>query len=104
MSVYVVNNMTIRDRAAYDRYVRAFWPLFLQHGGEVLAVQDGPEPLEGAWPFSRTVILRMPSREALDAWYHSPEYQPLMQMRQAAAECHIVVLPEFRMPAPKTGG
>ncbi len=42
MSVYVINNMTIRDQAAYNRYVRAFWPLFTRHGGEVLAVQDGP--------------------------------------------------------------
>ncbi|MBK8725180.1 MAG: DUF1330 domain-containing protein [Holophagaceae bacterium] len=99
MSVYIINNMTIRDREAYDRYVRAFWPLFLQHGGEVLAVQDGPEPLEGAWPFSRTVILRMPSREALDAWYHSPEYQAIAEIRKGAVESNIVVLPEFVAPA-----
>lgn len=101
MSVYIVNNMTIRDREAYDRYVRAFWPLFLQHGGEVLAVQDGPEPLEGAWPFSRTVILRMPSQEALDAWYHAPEYQEIAKIRKGAVESNIVVLPEFVAPGGK---
>ncbi len=101
MSIYVINNMRIHDREAYDRYVRAFLPLFLKHGGEVLALQDDPQPLEGAWPFARTVILRMPSEEALRAWYESPEYQPLMRQRLAAAECHIVVLPEFVMPARK---
>ena len=102
MSVYIVNAMTIRDRAAYDRYVRAFWPLFTHHGGEVLAVQDDPKALEGAWPHTRTVILRMPSEEALRAWYDSPEYQSIAEIRKGAVESNIVVLPEFRMPAPKT--
>lgn len=102
MAVYVINNMTIHDREGYDRYVRGFWPLFLKHGGEVLAVQDDPQPLEGTWPYARTVILRMPSDEALHAWYDSPEYQAIAQDRYKAVESNIVVLPEFRMPGARS--
>jgi uncharacterized protein (DUF1330 family) len=98
MSVYIINNMLIHDRATYDRYTRAFLPFFLQHGGEVIAVKDDPQPLEGAWPWHRTAILRMPSEAQLRAWYDSPEYQELAALRRSATECNITVLPEFVMP------
>ena len=101
MSVYIINNLIIHDRAQYRKYERAFLPVFLAFGGEVLAVQDEPKPREGAWPFSRTVLLRMPSEEAALAWYESAEYQAIVGDRWNSTDSNVVILPAFRMPAPK---
>lgn len=95
--VYILVALTIHDRDTYQRYVEAFLPTFAATGGEILAVQDDPVALEGSWPFSRLVILRMPSREAFDAWYHSDEYQAIAQHRFKASVANITVLPAFRM-------
>lgn len=97
--VYILVALTIHDRDTYQRYVQGFLPLFAAQGGEVLAVQDDPVAVEGSWPFSRVVVLRMPSREAFDAWYHSAEYQAIAQHRFKAAVANITVLPAFGMPA-----
>ena len=98
MSVYIINNMLIRDREEYRVYERAFMPTFLPSGGEVLAVQDDPKPHEGPWPYSRTVLLRMPSEEQARAWYESAEYQKIARHRWNATQSNVVILPEFQMP------
>jgi len=101
MSVYIINNMVIRDRDEYRIYERAFLPTFLRYGGEVLVVQDDPRAHEGNWPYSRTIILRMPSREKALAWYESPEYQAIVRHRWNSTDSNVVILPAFQMPAPR---
>jgi uncharacterized protein (DUF1330 family) len=92
MSVYIVNNMTIHDRAAYDAYLRAFMAVFRQFNGEVLAVQEAPVPIEGQWPFDRTVLLRFQSRADAQAWSSSPQYQAIAKHRIAGTRSNVVML------------
>ena len=95
MTVYVINNMTIHDRAEYDAYLRAFMPVFRKYEGKVLAAQDRPQPIEGSWPYERTILLSFPSREALDRWSQSPEYQEIAKHRLAGTVSNVVVLEGF---------
>jgi uncharacterized protein (DUF1330 family) len=95
MAVYIINNMTIHDREAYKTYARAFLPIFEKHGGSVLAVQDAPVPLEGSWPFDRTVLLSFPTREAAQRWVESEEDQEIARYRRAGTVSNVVVLDGF---------
>ena len=97
-AVYIVNNLTIHDRAAYETYLRGFLPIFRKFGGEVLAVADAPAPVEGAWPFDRTVLLRFPSRAEAERWASSPEYRALAVHRHAGATSNVVFLDAFPPP------
>ena len=101
MSVYIINNMVIRDRDEYRIYERAFLSTFLKHGGEVLVVHDDPRPLEGEWPYSRTVILRMPSEQKTRQWYESAEYQAIARHRWNSTQSNVVILPAYQVPAPR---
>jgi uncharacterized protein (DUF1330 family) len=92
MSVYIVNNMTIHDRAAYDAYLREFMAVFRQFNGEVLAAQEAPVAIEGQWPFDRTVLLRFPSRADAQAWSGSPQYQAIAKHRIAGTRSNVVML------------
>lgn len=92
MAVYIINNMTMRDRDAYKAYLRGFMPVFRKYGGTVLATQDDPVPLEGEWPYQRTVLLSFPSRELAQLWLASPEYQALAELRRAGASSNILFL------------
>src|SRR5215204_1658600 len=95
MSVYVINNMVVRDRDEYMEYVRAFMPVLLKYGGTVVAVQDDPKPLEGSWPYSRTIVLRLPSMERAMQWYESAEYRAIAVHRWNATQSNVVILPAF---------
>ena len=92
MPVYVINNMTIHDPDAYRTYLRGFMPVFEEYGGSVLAVQDAPRPLEGSWPYERTVLLSFPSRPAFDAWVGSDAYQAIAAHRRAGTTSNVIVL------------
>jgi len=100
MAVYVLNNMTIHDRAEYDAYLRAFLGVFRKFDGEILAAQDAPEPVEGAWPYDRTILLRFPSREAAQRWYESPEYREIAGHRLRGTKSNVVILDGLPAPAP----
>jgi uncharacterized protein (DUF1330 family) len=95
MTVYIINNMTIHNRDEYKTYVRGFMPVFQKYGGTVLAVQDAPVPLEGSWPYDRTVLLSFATREAAERWAQSPEYQEIAKHRKAGTVSNVVVLDGF---------
>ncbi|MBY0280311.1 DUF1330 domain-containing protein [Candidatus Binatia bacterium] len=81
MPVYIVANIRITDRTEYDQYQAGFLEIFAKYRGELLAVSDAPEVIEGEWPFTRAVLLRFPDRDEARRWYESPEYQKLSQHR-----------------------
>ena len=92
MVVYIINNMTIHDRAEYETYLRAFMGVFRRFDGEVLAAVDHPAPVEGQWPYDRTILLRFPSREAALRWSGSPEYQAIVEHRLKGTISNVVIL------------
>lgn len=93
--VYVINNMTIHDKDQYKKYLGEFMPIFERYGGKVLAAQNAPVPVEGAWPFHRTVLLSLPSRDAFDRWVDSAEYKAIAAHRIAGTVSNVVVLDAF---------
>jgi len=100
MPVYVINNMTITDRAEYDIYVGKFMAVFRRFDGEVLAVQDEPVALEGAWPHHRTILLKFPSRESFRQWVESPAYREIVPHRRKGTVSNVVALEGLPEPKP----
>ena len=92
MTVYVVALIHIHDRKTYGHYEAGFMEIFSRYQGRMLAVDEDPVTLEGEWPYTRTVLIEFPNRQAQDAWYSSVDYQGLMQHRTAASVASIAVL------------
>lgn len=92
MSVYIINNMNIHDHDEYKAYLRAFMPVFQNYGGKVLAAQNQPAPVEGEWPYERTILLSFPSRALAEQWAASPEYQQIAKHRRAGTTSNVVYL------------
>ena len=61
---------------------------------EVLVAEYESEPLEGK-PGSVTVVIKFDSKEALNAWYNSPEYQTVIRLRTDNSEGIVVSAGEF---------
>jgi uncharacterized protein (DUF1330 family) len=92
VSVYVIVQLTINDRARYDVYAGALPATLGQHGGTVLVADDSPRVLEGEWTGNRVVMLQFPDRDAFRAWATSPEYQAIVADRHASSEAAITLV------------
>lgn len=82
---YVIAQITVTDPEAYKDYVAAVTPIVEKYGGEYL-VRGGPaQHFEGEPVGERTVVIRFPTLQAANEWYHSEDYAPVRKMRQAAS-------------------
>ena len=92
MSCYFVAQIDIRDPEEYERYLAGFDEIFERYEGQVVAVDDDVEVLEGRWSYGRTVLIRFPGRDALLAWYRSDDYQKLAVHRHNASNANIALV------------
>ena len=67
--------------ALLERYAKFAIPLLAAYGGEMIAGSPAPKLLEGEWDGNWAAVLRFPSMESAEAWYNSPAYQPLKELR-----------------------
>jgi len=54
------------------------------------------EPLAGGWKPERLVILEFPTRERMQEWNTSPEYQELAAIRARSARSRAIAVPGCR--------
>jgi uncharacterized protein (DUF1330 family) len=64
MTVYVIVQLKMKDRAAYDRYQARFFDVFRKFSGRLLSADDNPTILEGAWDRDRLVLTSFPDEAA----------------------------------------
>jgi uncharacterized protein (DUF1330 family) len=84
MSAYVVGLHKITDPSKFDEYRTKIGPMVARYGGRYLTRGENLEmPEGGSWTPERVVVIEFPDRAAIDAWYASPEYQPLIELRKA---------------------
>ena len=92
MTAYVIAEVEVTDQALYDEYRRQV-PATLEKYGGRFAVRGGKtEPLEGGWAPKRLVMVEFPSMEQALRWYRSPEYAPLIVLRQRASRGRLVAV------------
>lgn len=92
MAVYMIVDIAVKDRSAYEQY-KAEVPAFIRkHGGEYLVRGGNFKVLEGDWRPSRLVLIRFPDKDSVEAFHSDPEYQPLKDLRHRVAKTDMVVV------------
>jgi len=98
MPAYVIIETDIHDPEQYERYKEAS-PDAVHGGGGRFLVRGGElAVLEGEWHPSRLVMLEFPDLEAAQRWYHSPEYQEVLKLRDGAANLRMVAVEGLDAP------
>lgn len=92
LSVYVLAQLKIHDRARYERYAAKFMPILIKFGGRLLVSDEAPETLEGTWGHDKAVLLRFDDKPAALRWMNSPEYQEISKDRLAATDAVVLML------------
>ena len=90
---YLVVQGTVSDDEAWRRYGAAVVPLIASFGGKHLTKGGGAELLEGGHADERTAVFEFPSMDAVHAFWNSPEYVPVKELRRDAANLDIWAVP-----------
>ncbi|CRZ13290.1 hypothetical protein BN2156_00120 [Mycolicibacterium neworleansense] len=90
---YVIITEDIKDPAGMGEYAKLASKAM--GGATIVAVDQKPEVIEGAWHGTQTVVLEFESVDAAREWYYSDAYQAAARVRQGAAECNGVILSGF---------
>ena len=92
MAAYVIGDIDVTDPAVYDDYRRQVLATVTKYGGRFIMRGGKVEPLEGGWTPKRIVALEFPTLEQAQKWYRSPEYAPLIALRQRAARGRLILV------------
>ena len=97
MTVYVIVQLKMTDRVAYDRYQERFFDVFRKFSGRLLSADEHPAVLEGKWDRDKLVLMSFPDEAAFRAWANSPDYLEISKDRKAGAD-GLVLLAQSFMP------
>ena len=95
MPVYAIAQLTITDRAAYDRYQARFMDVFARYRGRVLAADEAPQVVEGSWDRQKVVLLSFPDEAAFREWAESPAYVEIAKDRHAGSQAVVLLVQGF---------
>ena len=91
MSAYLVVEIEITDPDNYEEVKKLTPATIKRFGGKYLARGGKTETLEGDWQPKRLVILEFNDMDQAKAWWNSPEYAPIKQLRQIYATTNMVL-------------
>ncbi len=92
MSVYLICMVRVDDPETYSKYTAETPRLIAKHGGKFLVRGGSVDAVEGAAFADRLVVLEFPTREAVDRFYQSDEYQTVAKFRWASSESRFLLV------------
>lgn len=92
MPAYILADLKVTDPERFAAYRAQAPAVVAAHGGRYLARGGATTVLEGDVDPQRTVIVEFPDMAHLRAFYASPQYQPLIALRQSAAQGSLVAV------------
>jgi uncharacterized protein (DUF1330 family) len=92
MAAYLIADVDITDAAVFDQYRREVPATEERYGGRYLARGGATKVFEGDWHPHRLVIIEFPDMASLSAWYDSPEYERLKEIRFRSARTRILAV------------
>ena len=92
MSAYAIAEIDVVDPAAYEDYRKQVLAVVTRYGGKFIVRGGKIDPKEGGWTPKRIVVVEFPSLAQAQKWYDSPEYAPLIKLRQKASKGKLILV------------
>ena len=92
MAAYAIVDLDVKDAEALANYRRDVPATVAKYGGRFLARGGATVVLEGSWKPKRVVVLEFPSMDALQRWYRSDDYKPLLADRLRHSTANFIAI------------
>ena len=91
MSVYMIIDSKVKDRAKYDHYIERVEPIVEQHGGRYHVRGENIRSL-GTWRPERIIVIEFPTEDHIRRWLASPEYKAIAALREEGADTQAIIV------------
>lgn len=81
-----------KGRGMYDDYIFKVKPIVESFGGEYLVRSEKISSLHSERNPQRVIIIRFPSRQALDDCFESESYQKIMHERSDSVDARAIIV------------
>jgi uncharacterized protein (DUF1330 family) len=92
MAAYVIAEIDVTDPAGYEEYRKQVLGVVTKYGGRFIVRGGKIDSREGGWMPQRIVVVEFPSLAQAQKWYNSPEYAPLIKLRQKASKGKLILV------------
>ena len=92
MPAYLISDITLRDREAFEVYRTRAADAIHKFGGRYLARLGEIQILEGTWSPRMIVVVEFPSLERAREWYRSPEYARALEVHDKALSRNLILV------------
>lgn len=90
---YIFAELDITDQKYfYDEYMPRVRPVLEKYGAKFLIADDRPQVLEGERVVKRIVFIEFESLPRAHEFYHSKDYQDVIEYRFRSAATHLYML------------
>ena len=97
MSVYIIVQISITDRDAYNKYQSRFLDVFKKFKGKLLAADEKPQTVEGVWERDKVILIEFPDEDTFRDWALSPEYLEISKDRHAGSNGTVLLVQSFKV-------
>lgn len=92
MPAYMLTFVRVHDHESHQKdYLPNAHAILQKHGGKALAVTEEIDVREGAMPQGRVILVEFPSKQAAEAFYNDPDYQPLKKLRSTLLDADMAI-------------
>ncbi len=91
MAAYVIGDIEVTEPAASQEYRNRVGATVEQYGGRFVVRGGRVDVKEGDWQPRHLLMLEFPSLEQAERWYNSPEYKPLIAIREKSARTQLLI-------------
>ena len=99
MTAYCIVYENIDDTKTFEEYRRQVLPTIEAFQGRFIVRGGTFTTLEGEMPYERIAVLEFPSRAAAESWYHSPDYQRMLERRGALRQAVMTAIAANQLDA-----
>lgn len=94
MSFYMLLEVKIIDKEAYESYLEQVRPIFARFKGRLIVSSDKVRPHSGHWDLDRITLLSFPSEKDFHDCFNSPDYKAIRDLRIRSAELRTLLFEE----------
>ncbi len=92
MTAFAIGQLTIHNTDWMEEYTGKISSIIQRHQGKVVA-KGQPEALEGNTELPSVLIcIEFPDQQHAKAWYHDPENQVLVTLRQTGSTFELLLV------------
>ena len=90
---FLISRPVVHDDDLWQQYARQAVPLATSYGGSYIVKSREVSALDGTFAGGMVVIMRFPDIDQFHAFWNSPEYQALRDIRLAASTGDVWLVP-----------